>query len=360
MYSEFRGGARMALQRWPIILAISTLVAISAAILVLIVSDVVTQSTALRAGKEFRNLSAVVFTPYYGHEGPTPISSDLAQSLQQLVDSNSAYTAVIGNVNSNIVRGGESPAVLLVFGDAIFRTMPYLALCDPAPCASIGAKVKNVSLEKLQLGIFEIHSTQILPFSSAFFDANLGVIPLDEKVILHLRAKDLAKLTLPEELEEAVTRSVMIGADQSAISIYVDQAAKNQLYLVPRNVAIDQPARLSGFMLLSVMYVIGLVVFLAIILFAYSSVAGHMLKQAHSVFAIRITHGADSKDVTARVSGFVFVALLALPIPIVGLLQFLPPPISTSARAVGATLLVISTYYVISFSRKIQNAEEET
>ncbi|SDO90203.1 hypothetical protein SAMN04487905_10177 [Actinopolyspora xinjiangensis] len=329
----------MALRRRPTMLSLAAMIGLACVVLAVLLADVLVQFKALRGGHELRERGAVVFTPYYGSNGPTAVSEREVTDLVNMIRAERAYTAVIKNVRVNNPQfAGGTPTVLFI-GSELEETVPDLELCEPAPCAMRGAEVAQPA-EPVEIAGHTFTTFERLSRSAAHFETHLGAVPLDERVVLNLPPESLPRLDRYER-EEAMSRAVLLDVGDSELDSYLAGNAAGELYLVPHRVAVDQPKRLSGIMVMSTMYVAGLAAFLALVLLAFAVTARRTLHRERAVFAIRRTHGASGGHLAVRLAGFVGVVVLLPPLPpLVGLL-LVGGPLASAAGWMAVLVVVI-------------------
>ncbi|GAA3732245.1 hypothetical protein [Salinactinospora qingdaonensis] len=340
MLRDLAGGVRMALRRWPMMLSLAAMIALACVVLAFLLADVLRQLTALRGAQEMRDREAVVFTPYYERLATTTTLPDsTVADLVATIRDGHAYTAVIKNVrlDTSDFAGGR-PAVILV-GAELEEMVPGLDVCEPAPCAMRGAEVTQ-PVGPVRFAGYTLSRFEELPSAATYFDANLGTVPLDERVVLNMPPESLPRLN-PVEREEAMARAVLFDVTDAEIAAHVDGNATGGLYLVPRNVAVDQPQRLTGFMVVSAMYIAGMAAFLGLVLLAFAASAGEALRRERAVFAIRRAYGAGRGHTAARIGGFVGLVVLAAPLPPLVGLWLIGSPVSSGAMWVLALVVVI-------------------
>ncbi|MCB7138256.1 hypothetical protein [Cellulosimicrobium marinum] len=331
MADDFAGGIGMAIRRWPRLLGLSAMISVACAVMAILLADVLIQFSALRAGSELRARGAVVFTPFYTSDDVTAPAPATVESLSEMIESEDAYTAIVHNVQVNDPGFLDGVPVIVTFGSMISKLLPDVDQCAPAPCASAGRGVDLSSIpNEFEFAGSQIEMRDRLAPGASFFDANLGSVPLDDSIVLNLPPDSIGHLD-PYELEEALIRAVILTSDASSADSFVASAARNGLQLVPHNVAIDQPQRLAAMMVMSGMYVLGLVAFLGIVVAAFISSAFLTVRDELATFIIRRTYGASVWNSASRIGGFVFAAVVVpATVPLLAL-SLLGPPISSGA-----------------------------
>ncbi len=356
MLREILGGARLGLRYWPSTLSLGLLIAIASTVLALLLSDVLTQFSVLRGGYEMRKNSATIFTPYYETQDVSDIGDSTLAALADAIDNGSGYTAVVNNVHVNNPDFADGVPVILVFGNAVHKIIPSIPFCSPAPCMMRGSDISVESPRELHIGPITVTGGDKLPPASTFFDANMGAVPLDNRIIIMLPTTAFTFLDAYER-EEAASRAVFFDNSSTDINKYVTLSASDGLFLVPHDVAEAQPARMAALMTMSAMYAVGLAAFLGGVLFAFTSVAERALQKDQSALHIRRAHGATKVAIAARLAGFVSVALLAVPLPPLILLQLLPDPTGAAAKIIIGLLLVLSFALWAYFTTQQRRAE---
>ncbi|WP_019855420.1 hypothetical protein [Actinopolyspora mortivallis] len=345
MLGDLWGGARMALRRWPTMLSLAAMIALSCLVLALVLADVLVQFKALRGAHEMRERGAVVFKPYYGSiTGPTAVPDRAVSDLVELIREERAYTAVINNVRVDDPGFAGGAPTVLFFGSELEETIPDLELCEPVPCAMRGAELAPPP-EPVELAGHTFTTFQRLPHSSAHFDAYLGAVPLDERLVLNLPPEALSRIDARER-EESMSRAVLLEVSESELDAYVAGNADGELYLIPHRIAVDQPRRLAEIMVMSAMYVVGLAAFLTLVLVAFAAVTRQTLHRQRAVFAIRRTHGAGRGHTAARLAGFVGLVVLLPPLPPLVGLWLLGGPLS-SGVVVWVMAFVVAVFAVL-------------
>lgn len=356
MLRDAVGGARLGFRHWPSMLSLGLLIAIASTVLALLLSDVITQLSVLRGGQEMRERLATIFTPYYETEDVVDVSDPTLAHLADAIEEGSGYTAVVNNVQVNDPDFADGIPVILIFGDTVAEIVPSMQVCAPAPCMMRGADVSDESPRELQIGSITVAGGDHMQPASAFFDANMGAVPLDNRIVVMLPTEAFSFLDAYER-EEAASRAVFLGDSSTDIDKYVASSANDGLFLVPHDVAVDQPARMAALMTMSAMYAVGLAAFLGVVIFAYTSVADRTLQKEQGALHIRRAHGATPVAISARLAGFVALALLVIPLPPLILLQVLPDPMALAAKWIIGLLLLLSIAMWAYFSRQQRRAE---
>jgi len=345
LLGEVRDGLVLALRRWPLLLTLAGLITISAAVLSFGLMDVLSQVAVLKGGKQLREQHAVFFTSYYPPDGGvSQVGDDTVQYLMGLIDRRQAYTAIVYNMALEDPDFAGGHPTLILFGNVVPKLFPDMHLCDPAPCAALGAKVSGYVGESLNVGGEDIPVEQILPRGATFFDANAAGLPLDNRIVVRAQARVMPRLN-PIEQEEFLTRAVLLDPPDSVVDTFVSGAAQGGLFLVPNEVSVEQPKRFREIMMGSVMYIVGMLAFLTLAFTTYVSSARLVLQQEQREFKIRQMYGATPLQISLRIGGFLSAGVL---IPQVALLFILHSFLLLSgAPAPDAPLWVVAFLILI-------------
>jgi len=188
------------------------------------------------------------------------VGDDTVQYLMGLIDRRQAYTAIVYNMALEDPDFAGGHPTLILFGNVVPKLFPDMHLCDPAPCAALGAKISGYVGESLNVGGEDIPVEQILPRGATFFDANAAGLPLDNRIVVRAQARVMPRLN-PIEQEEFLTRAVLLDPPDSVVDTFVSGAAQGGLFLVPNEVSVEQPKRFREIMMGSVMYIVGMLPF---------------------------------------------------------------------------------------------------
>lgn len=352
MLREVSGGVRLALRRWPSLLTLAAMIGLAWVVLSLVLTDVLVQVAVLRGGEALRDRHAVTFTPYYGNSDVSEVADATVRALAEQISDGRAYTAVVSNVRIDDPGFADGHSTMVVFGDALASVFPDLRLCAPAPCAMRGAALAEHPIAPIELAGRRLQAEAVLPTSATFFDPNVAGLPLDQRIVLHLPAADLLRLDWYER-EEALTKAVLLAPDPAWVDAFVDSVGRDGLYLVPHDVAVDQPRRFQHIMIMSAMYIVGLAGFLGLVLSTFASAAAATMRRETRAFTIRRMCGARPGHMSVRVGSFLAVTVLALPVPLLLLLLLAGDPLASGARWVLAMVAIIFAVLWFSTVRKV-------
>jgi len=340
-------GFVIALRRWPTMLALTGMIAVAWVALSLALGDVLSQVAVLRGSKQLRERHAVTFTPYYPHGTYSTVGKDTVQYLMGMIDRQEAYTAIVGNMGIDDPNFAGGHSTLVLFGDVIPDLFPDLQLCDPAPCAVRGAKLAGQNIEPVRIAGEDIPVVKTLPVGATFFDVGFGGLPLDHRIVIRVPTRVLPLLH-PIEREEALIRAVLFAPAGEVVDAYVSGCAEGKLFLVPHDVAIDQTQRFRGIMVVSVMYIVGMLGFLALVLAAFVSSARLTIRQENRTFRIREMCGATPMHISLQVGGFLAAVVLVLPVGLLSLLVLIGGPFE--AGALWVMLAVVINFVFLWFT----------
>ncbi|MGH8887747.1 MAG: hypothetical protein ACRDYX_21775 [Egibacteraceae bacterium] len=356
MLREAGSGVRLALRRWPSVLALATMIGLACLVLSLLLGDVLSQLAVLRGGAQLRDRHAVTFTPYYKRGGVSNVDDATVHTLVSQIRNSEAYAVIVYNVQVDNPDFADGIPTVVLFGDVLLSVFPNLRLCVPAPCAMRGAALASRTINPIDFAGERLDVDAVLPASSTFFDANVAGLPLDRRIVLHLPAEDLLHVN-PIEREEALTKAVLLAPDARLVDTFVASAARGGLYLAPHDVAVDQPRRFQDLMIRSAMYVVGLAGFLGLVLSAFASTAAATMRRETPTFTIRRMYGATPWRVSVRVGAFIAATVLALPGSLLLLLLLLlilsGDPVADGAGWVLALVAIIFAVLWITTARRV-------
>lgn len=131
---------------------------------------------------------------------------------------------------------------------------------------------------------------------------------------------NLLPLLSPIEQEEAIARTVLLDPEAKAVGTFVKMSANSDLFLIPHDIAVDQPQRFREIMGRSAIYIVGMLSFLLLVFIAFVSSARLTIRQEHRAFKIRVMYGATPFHISLRIGGFLAAVVLIPPITILTLL----------------------------------------
>lgn len=337
MCRELLAGARIALKRWRSVGAVALIFATACLVLALVLSDVLVQWTALRAGTRLRQEQATVFSTYYGNAGVTKVSTETRDLLTQDIAAGRAYTSVIYNVGSQDPDfAGGVPAIIAV-GDLAAEVLPGLRLCDSPPCATIGPQATSRPTE-LDLHGLRVPVAGTHPSGMNWFDPHAAGKSLERHLVIRIAPEQLSYLD-EFELEEAVLRTVYIGQSATQVEALVRSAAANRLYLVPQQLSIQQPKQFRSLMVAASMYIVAVSAFCLLTGYAFSATSRAIVDHEMPELVIRRTCGATPTMISLRLAGFTGCVMLVLPLLICALLCLFGYPVDGGARVAAASVL---------------------
>jgi hypothetical protein len=320
LLDELKGGFGLALRRWPMMLTLAGLIALSTAVLSFALVDVLSQVAVLRGGQQLRKHHAVFFTPYYPWNGVSQVRGDTVHYLMEVIDQRQAYSAIVYNMALDNPDFAGGYPTLVLFGEVVPDLFPDVHLCAPAPCAERGAQVVGEVVDAVDIGGDRIPVEKTLPRGATFFDVNVAGLPLDHRIVVRAPTKIIPQLA-PIEREELLTRAVFLNPPDSTVYRFVAGAARGDLFLVPHRVSVEQPRRFREIMMRSVMYIVGMLAFLALAFMTFMSSARLVMQQERRSFKIRQMYGATPLHISLRIGGFLAAVVLFPQIVLLVLLQ---------------------------------------
>ncbi len=348
MVREVLAGARVALKRWKSAGTVAAIFAMVCLVLAFVLSDVLVQWTALRAGTRLRQEQATILSAYYGGEGVAEVSPATRDLLAQDITAEQAYTSVIYNVSSQAPDfAGGAPAIIVV-GDRVSELIPGLDLCGAPPCATLGPKAVS------QPGTVDLHGLQVPvtgshPAGMTWFDPHVAGKTLDQYLVIRLLPEQLVYLDR-FELEEATSRTVYIGESASQVRSLVGSAAKDGMYLVPQKLSVQQPKQFKELMVAAGMYVVAISAFSLLMVYAFSATSRSIADHEMPELVIRRTCGATPTLVSLRLANFIACVMLVAPLGLCALLQLFGYPLDGGARV--AAVCVLACFGAIFWSAR--------
>lgn len=304
MLAEIKYGSILAFRRWPVMLTLAGLIALSAGVLSFALADVLSQVYVLNGGKQLRERHAVFFTPYYPESGQVSrVDDETVQYLMDLIDRQQVYTAIVYNMALDDPDFAGGYPTLVLFGDIVPELFPDMHLCVPAPCAARGAKVIEDAVSSVNIGGIDIPVKQALPRGTTFFDVNAAGLPLDYRIVVRAPTQVIPALN-PIEREELITRVVFLNPTDSMVYTFVSKTAQGGLFLVPHDVSVEQPKRFREIMMRSAIYIVGMSAFLALAFMTFVSSVRLAVQQERRGFKIRQMYGATPLHTILRIGSF--------------------------------------------------------
>lgn len=339
MVREVWNGFAIAFRRWPTMLALAGMIAAACAVLALALGDVLSQVAVLRGAEQLRERCAVIFSAYFPPGAVSRVGEDTVQFLVRMIERQEAYTAVVHNMGVDDPNFAGGHRTLVLFGDVLPNLFPDLQLCDPVPCAMRGAKLADPNIDSVSLAGESIPVVTTLPTGATFFDANAAGLPLDHRILIRAPARALPLLH-PIEREEALWRAVMLAPTDEEVEAYVSGCAQGGLFLVPHDVAIEQPQRFREIIMASAIYIVGMLGFLTLVFVAFVSSARLTVRQEIPALVIREMYGATAMHTSLRIGGFLAAVVLVLPIGLLSLLVVIGEPVATGALWVMSVVVL--------------------
>lgn len=317
---ELWAGVIMACRRWQAMLGISLMITAACVVFALALEDVVSQVAVLKGGQQLREQHAVNFTPYYPSDGePSQVGTDTIQFVIDQINDQKGYTAIINNMGLDDPEFADGHLTLILFGDVISDLFPELQLCESVPCAMQGSKLAGENMDSVNIAGENIPVVGTLPAGATFFDPSAAGLPLDNRIVIRAPS-NLLPLLSPIEQEEAIARTVLLDPEAKAVGTFVKMSANSDLFLIPHDIAVDQPQRFREIMGRSAIYIVGMLSFLLLVFIAFVSSARLTIRQEHRAFKIRVMYGATPFHISLRIGGFLAAVVLIPPITILTLL----------------------------------------
>lgn len=348
MRRELLAGVRIALKRWRSVGAVALIFAMACLVLALVLSDVLVQWTALRAGSRLRQEQATIFSTYYGNLGVTNVSTRTRDILAQDIAVGRAYTSVIYNVSSQAPDFADGVPAIVIVGDLAPEVLPGLSLCGSPPCATLGPRASShptaVDLHGLQVPVVGKH-----PAGMNWFDPHAAGKNLEDHLVIRIAPEQLTYLD-EFELEEAVSRTVYIGRSAPQVEVLVQNTAGDNLYLVPQQLSLQQPKQFKSLMVAAGMYIVAISAFCLLTGYAFSATSRAIVDHEMPELAIRRTCGATPTMISLRLAGFTGCVMLVLPLLMCGLLLLFGYPVNGGARV--AAVCVLACFGVVFWSAR--------
>lgn len=346
MLSDIAGGLKLAVRRWRYSLSVAVIFGIVSVVMSLILGDVLTEAGALRGGTNLRKAQAVVFTPVYPPQRVSETNNETVHMLQEQIDTGAAYSSVVNNLAVNEPDAFGGTKTIAVVGEEAWRMFPHLGTGCEAPCVLRGALLPHDESPVNFRGItFSYHG--LLDRGAVWFDPNAAGMNLDSYQLLVLKPSQIEFLDEYEK-EELITKTVLLNPEDELLDRYIHSAAAGSLYLVPSDLAKEQPERFASLMTKAALYVLALLAFSLLAVFAYSSVVKEIIRQESKAFFIRRLCGAPAERLAVRLLVFLAVSTLFLPLGACYLLWLMGPPVDIGAKVMAAIIALV--YGALSLS----------
>ncbi|WP_315584967.1 hypothetical protein [Actinomyces viscosus] len=349
---EIVGGLGTAWRHRWIAMGVAVMFTVVSVVLTMTLAEVITQASVATAAQHLRERDAVTFTPYYLGEPLNDPSTALMEDLGSRISAGSAYTIVVGNVQTGDPSFAGGNPVVLVVGSAAQNAITGTRLCSPAPCAMVGETTAHPASGPLVIGGRSVPVTGRTPSSASLFDpAGVG-IDLGRSVLIVLPPSSLDHLDSAEQ-EEAVWRTVLLAPTDEVSERFITAARQDRLALVPHRLAADQPERFRELMVWATMHGIGLLALTVLASIAYGSSIRSVLRRERAELLLRHLHGATPTQIAARLAAFLAATMLVLPSLV--LLAFAVNPLLRGVAAVtGAGLTIIYLGFLLITVRRVR------
>lgn len=295
------------------IVALALLISFGCFVFSLALADVYTQTAVLQGGRTLRANHATSFTPFYKEGAVSSTSPESIQLLAERIEQGQAYSAVLNNAD---VSGSESEMgepIVLLFGNVVGDLYPDLNLCSPAPCAMRGGGAVGAVSGDLEFLGERIPIAGRLPKRATWFDPNSTGIPLAERTVIRLPPQDLVRLDEYAQ-EEVLTRTVMLRQPPAVVDRFVGTVQASDIYLVPSDLAVDQPQGFRDVVSRSGLYLAGFFTYL-LLMFGVLSLSSNSLLQRESLrLHIFRMSGATRLHVYGSVGVFFGISIVFLPV----------------------------------------------
>lgn len=318
---ELWAGVIMACRRWQAMLGISGMIAAACVVFALALEDVVSEVAVLKGGQHLRKQHAVTFTPFYPQGKSTQVKNDTIQYVIDQINNRKGYTAIIHNMELDNPDFAGGYPTLVLFGDVIPDLFPELSLCKSVPCAMKGSKIVDEKINAVNIEGENIPVVGTLPAGATLFDPSAAGLPLDNRIVIRAPTK-LLPLLHSIEKEEAITRTVFLDPEAKVVDTFVTMNANTELYLIPHEIAVDQPLQFREVMERSAIYIVGMLSFLLLVFIAFVSSTRLTIRQEHRAFKIRAMYGATPFHLSLRIGSFLAVVVLIPPVALLSLLLF--------------------------------------
>lgn len=349
MVWEIAGGLGLALRRWRYSVSVACICGMVTLVLSLILGDVLTQSESLRGGSNLRKAQAVVFSIFYPPQRVYEPSGETLAMLQQEIGSGGAYTTVVNNlaVDEPDLFGGTK--TIVVVGQEALRMFPSLGAQCEAPCVLRGASLSKTSTPVVFRGATFTHGG-FLDHGAVWFDPKVSGLKLDSYQILVFKPSQF-ELFDEYEKEEMVSQTIVLNPTDEKIESFVRSLAHDGLYAIPSDVSQAQAKRFDSLMVRAALYVLALVAFSILAVFAYGSVVREIIKQESRAFFIRRLCGAPTYRLTVRILAFLAASTLAIPVSACVVLWMAGPPVDSGAKAVMGVVVLAFVGFSVSAVR---------
>ena len=312
LLDEVKGGFSLARRRWPMMVPLAGLIALSTVVLSFALVDVLSQFAVIRGAYQLQQHRAVFFTPFYPAYGEVShVEEETVRYLMDWIDRQQAYTAIVYNMALDDPTFAGGYPTLILFGDVVPDLFPDMRLCAPAPCAMRGAQVVEGTVEAVDVGGESIRVAGRLARGATFFDVNAAGLPLDHRVVIRAPTRAIPRLNAIEQ-EELLTRAVFLNPSDTTIYTFVSMAARGRLFLVPHYVSVEQPRHCREIMMRSAMYIGGMLAFLSLAFTAFVSSARSIIQSERRSFKIRQMYGATPLHLSLRIGSFL-ASVIVLP-----------------------------------------------
>ena len=357
--TEISGGVRTAWRhRWSAI-GVALIVTAACTTFTVLLSYVMTQASVIIGADHLRRHDAVTFSTYYYRPPSTSARSNpstgLMEGLRERIDSGSAYTAVINNVEvgDHSFAGGNYAVILI--GDSAQAAVSGVELCSPAPCAMAGDSIRHELDGPLRIGGQTVPVVARMPATTKLFDPNMAGIGLGSVVLIRLPASSLDQLNAMEK-EEAATRTVLFAPSDEDVAQFVHDANTEGLALVPHRIAADQPERYRELIVWASLYGLGLLAVASLILSAYGASVRSALRRERAELLLRHQYGATAAEICVRVAVFLASTMLVLPTCAILLFSLAGPSMTTAAAVAEASLILIYLALVAQTTRRVSRS----
>lgn len=305
-------GIGYAALHWRRLLAMSIISVFASLLLIPVTAEVYLQAAVEKQAQPLARVSATYFTSFYRSSQVSHTGRQMARLLREVTARDLGFTTVINNFQIDDPNLVGLPKIVLFEGRAAQKYLPRRIGCPKATVCIFAGRDAIAAPPKVDIAGQMLKVRRLSSRGFAYFDPNLGMVKLDDKLVLLSKSFFLAKLD-SYAIEEAVSRTILLNPARRLLDTYVRAAESQGLYLVPNFAGIGAEERVNKFLQQAHLEVFVFLVFFLLCGFSQSLLLLPAWRAHRNEIALR--HIDGKRFGHEIITGVAFVVTMSLAVP---------------------------------------------